>query len=321
MADTYKIGQNVSARDIIGDTLCKMAAENEAVWALTSDCGANLQNFAKEFPGRYVDTGIAEQSAAGIAAGLALDGAIPHIMGMAPFVTMRCFEQNRTDIGYQNLPVRIIASCGGMTSMGGATHYAMEDISIMRSIANMSVVSISDPLMAGEVIRLGMSHKGPIYVRLALGKSDPVIYQPGSQTFKLGKGLVIREGNDAAILTHGAMVNHAMNVSDTLKADGINVRVADMLSLKPVDEELILKCIKETGRILIWEDHFLTGGLGSITAEVMAKNSSFPAALRQIGIPELYPGFGSDKDLYGKYAMDETAAIAAIKEMLKEVKQ
>jgi len=320
MANEYKVGQNVSARDIIGDTLCEMAAEDNAVWALTSDCGGNLQRFAKEFPDRYVDTGIAEQSAAGIAAGLALDGAIPHIMGMAPFVTMRCFEQNRTDIGYQNLPVRIIASCGGMTSMGGSTHYAMEDISIMRSIANMSVVSISDPLMAGEALRVGRLHKGPIYVRLALGRSDPVIYEPGSLAFQFGKGLVVREGNDAAILTHGAMVNHAMAVSDALKPEGIGVRVVDMLSLKPIDEELILRSVKETGCILVWEDHFLTGGLGSIAAEIMLKNGTYPAAFKQLGIPELYPGFGPDKALYGKYGMDDASAVAVIRDMLKKVK-
>ena len=320
MAKTYEIGQNASAREIIGDTLCEMAAEDNSVWALTSDCGGNLGRFAKEFPERYVDTGIAEQSAAGIAAGLALDGAIPHIMGMAPFVTMRCFEQNRTDIGYQNLPVRIMASCGGMTSMGGSTHYSMEDVSIMRSIANMAVVSISDPLMAGEVLRLGKTHKGPIYVCLALGKSDPIIYAPGTVKFQFGKGMVIKEGSDAAILTHGAMVNHAMNVSDTLKAEGIGIRVVDMMSLKPVDTEIILKCVKETGRILVWEDHFLTGGLGSIVAEEMVNNGACPCAFKQLGIPELYPGFGLDKALYAKYGMDETAAIAVIKNMLKEVK-
>ena len=316
MANTYKIGQPVSTRDLIGDALCEIAAEDNTVWALTSDAGGNLQRFAKEFPGRYVDTGISEQCAAGLAAGLALDGAIPYIMGMAPFITMRSFEQNRTDIAYQNLPVKIIGSCGGMTLGAGSTHYAMEDISIMRSIANMSVVSVSDPLLVGEVLRKGKNRKGPIYIRIALGKTDPVIYEPGSVSFEYGKGIVVREGKDAAILAHGAMVESALKVSDTLKAEGIGVKVVDMVSLKPADEEIMLKCVKDTGCIAILEDHYLTGGLGSIFAETMLKNGTMPAAYKHFAIPEVYPGFGTSDALYGKYGLDAVSVATAIRNML-----
>ena len=316
MNKTYQVGEMASARAVIGDTLCSLAEKNPAIWALTSDCGGNLQEYAKLYPDRYVDTGIAEQSAADIAAGLALAGAIPHIMGMAPFVTMRCFEQNRTSIGYQNLPVRIIGTCGGMSSGGGSTHYAMEDVAIMRSIPNMSVVSISDPVMAGAALRVTEAHPGPVYIRLALGKSDPVIYTPDEVAFMLGKGYVVRNGTDATILTHGAMVRHAMQLSDKMAAENIGIRVVDMMSIKPIDRELVLQCVRETERIIVWEDHLAFGGMASAVADVLVDVGMQPKHFRRVGIPETYPGFGADQDLYRKYNMDADFVMQVVRDIL-----
>lgn len=316
MSSKFQVGQMISARDLVGETLCELAKTDDRIWALTSDCGGNLNKFKKLYPDRFVDTGIAEQNAAGIAAGLALSGAIPHIMGMTPFVTMRAFEQNRSSIAYQNLPVRIIGSCGGMTTGGGSTHYAMEDIAIMRSIANMSVVSLSDPSLAEAVLVAGLDYDGPIFLRLALGKSDPVVYAPGTVDFKFGKGHVAREGNDVTILAHGCMVLSALHVAEELEKENISVRVIDMLSIKPIDAELIVKCAEETERILVWEDHFAMGGMASAVADVIADRCIKLKKFVRVGIPELYPGFGKDKDLYEKYGMDENT----VKELIRRMK-
>ena len=312
-----KTGDILNTRALIAETLCDMAKTDERIWGVTSDCGGNMAPFVRDFPDRFVDTGIAEQNAAGISAGLALSGAIPYILGMTPFVVMRAMEQNRTAIAYQNLPVRIIGWVGGMTSTGGSTHYAMEDVALMRAIANMKVVSISDPLLCADVIRKSVHIEGPLFIRLTMAKADPVLYEPGSVSFAPGKGIVAREGGDVTILAHGCMVARALKVHEQLKAQGILARVVDMCSIKPLDEELVLRCARETGGLIVWEDHFMQGGLASAVSDLLADRGCLPRAFKRIGIPETYPGFGAIDGLYRKYGMDEESVMGAIQAMLK----
>ena len=302
--DNYKLGDILNTRSVVAQTLCDMAQANSSIWALTSDCGGNMKDFIAQYPDRFVDTGIAEQNAAGIAAGLALSGAVPYIMGMTPFVTMRCFEQNRSAISYQNLPVRIIGWVGGMTSGGGSTHYAMEDIAVTRAIANMQVVSISDPLMCAAVIRLAEAQPGPMFIRLTMAKADPIIYEPGSINFAIGKGIIAREGDRATLFVHGGLVQRALKLADELAAQGMRIRVVDMWSIKPLDEQLVLDSIKKTGKIVVWEDHFKQGGLASAIADCIADAGIQPGKFVRVGIPETYPGFGPYDDLLKKYGMD-----------------
>lgn len=313
----YTPGMVLNTRNVVAGTLLDMAQTNPNIWVLTSDCGGNMKAFIERYPERFVDTGIAEQNAAGIAAGLALSGAIPFIMGMTPFVTMRCFEQNRTAIAYQNLPVRIIGWVGGMTSGGGSTHYAMEDIAIMSAIANMQVVSISDPQMCERLLRDSVHIPGPLFIRLTMAKADPIVYPPDRADFSFGKGIVIREGSDATLFTHGGMVHRAIKLADELASEGIELRLVDMWTIKPLDEALVLNCVETTKRILVWEDHFMRGGLASAIADCLIDQGVSPRKFVRVGIPQIYPGFGPYDDLLKKYRMDEEAVKATIRNIVK----
>ncbi len=317
MRMSINFGSFGSARSIIGDTLHELGAKYDNIWALTADTGGWIAAFRKDFPDRFVDVGIAEQNLAGIAAGLALEGNIPFIAGMIPFMTMRACEQNRTDIAYQDLPVRLIGTGGGLTSGGGSTHNAMEDIAIMKSMVNMTVMSIGDPNMIRDIMYLSIDYPHPMYIRLAQGKQDRILYEPGTIDFKIGMGLVAREGNDAAIISHGEMVFEAIEAANELEEEGISVRVVDMYSIKPVDSDLILQTIKEVDNILVLEDHLMDGGLASVIADVFADNGAYPKKFKRLGIPQIYAGFGSGAEQRAKYGYDKEAAKAAIREMVK----
>ncbi|MFC1947030.1 transketolase family protein [Chloroflexota bacterium] len=318
MRISMNFGSFGSARSIIGDTLHELGEKHDNVWALTADTGGWIGAFRKDFPDRFVDVGIAEPNLAGIAAGLALEGNIPFIAGMIPFMTMRACEQNRTDIAYQDLPVRLIGTGGGLSSGGGSTHNAMEDIAIMKSMVNMTVLSIGDPNMIRDIMYLSIDYPHPIYIRLAQGKQDRILYEPGSIEFKIGMGLVAREGKDAAIISHGDTVFQAIEAANELEEeDGISVRVIDMYSIKPVDTELIIQTTKDVGNILVLEDHLMDCGLASVVADVFADNGVYPKKFKRLGIPQVYAGFGSGAEQRAKYGYDKPATKAAIKEMVK----
>jgi transketolase len=264
-----------------------------------------------------VDVGIAEQNCMGIAAGLALDGNIPLVMGMIPFLTMRACEQVRTAICYQNLPVRIIGTGGGLTSGGGSTHNAMEDIAIMKSLVNMTVLSIADPLMIKDILYLSMDHEGPIFIRLSQGKKDMVLYEPGTQTYGIGKGIVTKDGKDITVFAHGEMVAESLTAAKLLEDDNISVRVVDMYSIKPFDEELLAKCTAETGHVVVLEDHLMYGGLASSIADFYADNGIRPKSFKRLGIPQVYAGFGEGPAQRKKYGYDSDALVLQIKQQLK----
>ncbi len=317
MKVTFNFAGFLSARSVAGDTIMELGKQSNRVWALTADTGGALKQFKKDFPERYIDTGVAEQNLAGIAAGLALEGNIPFIFGMIPFMVMRACEQNRTAICYQDLPVRFIGTGGGLTSGGGSTHNAMEDISIMKSLVNMTVLSIGDPSMVRDIMLLSMEYPHPLYLRLAQGKQDRMLYEPGKYTYKIGMGLTAREGKDATIIAHGEMVFEALEAANMLASEGINTRVVDMYSIKPLDKDLVLKAVKETGNILVLEDHLMDGGLASTVADLFADAGVYPKKFKRLGIPQIYAGFGSGEELRKKYGYDKTAAVAAVKKMLK----
>jgi transketolase len=314
---TFNFGSFGSARSVLGNTIHELGQKHDNVWALAADTGGALSAFKNEFPDRFVDVGIAEQNLAGIAAGLALEGNVPFISGMIPFMTMRACEQVRTEICYQDLPVRMIGTGGGLTSGGGSTHNAMEDIAIMKSMVNMTVLSIGDPNMVRDILILGMTYPHPMFIRLAQGKQDRVLYEPGTRQFKIGQGLVAREGKDATILAHGEMVFEALEAAKTLAAEGMDVRVVDMYSIKPVDKEIIVKAAKETKNILVYEDHLMEGGLASTVADVFLDSGVFPKKFKRLGIPQIYAGFGSGPEQRKKYGYDRDSAVAAVRSMLK----
>ena len=284
---------------------------------LTPDIGASLTEFREAFPERFIDVGLAEQACVGVAAGLAYDGNISVVSGMLPFLSMRALEQIRTDVCYPNLPVKIIGTHGGLVGNGGSTHYAVEDLALMTALTNMTVASIGDPLMVGEVLRKSMAMTGPLYVRLAVGKKDMVLYEEGEHDIQIGKGIVARDGTDATLFTHGTTVAQALTAAERLAEDGRSIRVVDMWTLKPVDQELIIRSAAETGgRFVVLEDHLAYGGLASIIADVVADQGIALTAFERLGIPQVYAGFGSDEELRDKHGYGLDATVAALRRVL-----
>jgi transketolase len=317
MPVTFTFGEMLSARSVIGSTLAELGADYDNLWVLTPDIGATLVEFRDTYPERFLDVGLAEQACVGIAAGLAYDGNIPVVSGMLPFLSMRALEQIRTDVCYPNLPVKIIGTHGGLVGNGGSTHYAVEDLALMCALTNMTVTSIGDPLMVGEVIRQSMTMQGPIYIRLAVGKKDMVLYEPGQHEVRIGKGIVAREGTDATIFTHGTTVAQALQAAEEVAKDGRSVRVVDMFTLKPIDEELILRCAEETdGRFVVLEDHLAYGGLASRIADVLTDRGVSLKAFERLGIPQVYAGFGEDEQLRDKHGYGLKDTIAAARRVL-----
>jgi len=306
-----------SSRMLVGDAIYEIALKSDKIFGVTSDVGSSFKKFRDIYPNRYVDTGIAEQNATGMAAGLAIEGFKPYIVGMIPFLTMRAFEQVRTDICYQNLPVTIIGTGGGLVSTGGATHNAMEDVSLMRTLANMSVVSVSDPNMVKLLIHKSLDWQGPLFIRQAGGKSDRIIYEPGSYDVEIGKGLIARPGNDATVFVHGGLVADALDVAEALSAEGIDLRVIDMYSIKPIDRELIIDAVRETKNIIVVEDHLKRGGLFSAIAEVLLEECLSPVKSKVLCVPDVYAAYGPGEELREKYGYGKTAIAQIIRDFMK----
>ena len=295
---TARRGEMLSGRKVIGTTLADLGTEYPNLWVLTPDIGGSLLEFRAAHPDRFVDVGLAEQACVGIAAGLAYDGKIPVVSGMLPFLSMRALEQIRTDVCYPNLPVKIVGSHGGLVGNGGSTHYAIEDIALMCALTNMTVTSVADPFMLGEVLRQSMLMSGPIYIRMGVGKADPVLYQPGEHEVRIGKGIVARDGEDVTIFAHGTTVAQALEAAETLAEEGIAARVVDMFTIKPLDDALVLRCAEETGgRFVVVEDHVAYGGLASRISDLVTDHGIRLTAFERLGIPAVFAGFGPDAEL------------------------
>lgn len=315
MPVTFNFRDMLSARSVMGDALDELGARHDNVWALTPDIGQSLNEFREHHPDRFIDVGVAEQSCIGLAAGLAYEGAIPMVVGMGMFLTMRAFEQCRTDVGYPNLPVRIIATHGGMVSNGGATHYMIEDIALMTSIVNMTVTAVSDPNMIRDILTQSIELPGPLYVRLSEGKKDQVLYQPGTHDYLIGSSITAREGRDATLLSYGPLVAQCLDAAEVLAEDGISVRVIDLFTLKPVDTAAILDAARQTQNLVVVEDHLAYGGLASIVCDTLVDAGQSLHGFRRLGIPQVYAGFGAPDELRDKYGFGPAATIQAVREL------
>jgi transketolase len=314
MPVTFTFGEFLGARSVIGSTLAELGAQYSNLWVITPDIGATLVEFREAYPERFLDVGLAEQVSVGVAAGLAYDGNIPVVSGMLPFLSMRPLEQIRTDICYPNLPVKIIGTHGGLVGNGGSTHYAVEDLALMCSLTNMTVTSIGDPLMVGEILRQSMTMDGPIYIRLAVGKSDKVLYNEGEHQIRIGKGIIARDGSDVTLFTHGTTVAQALDAAETMAQEGVSVRVVDMFTLKPLDTDLITRCAEETGgRFVVLEDHLAYGGLASRIADHIADAGIHLSSFERLGIPQVYAGFGEDEQLRDKHGYGLSATVEALR--------
>ncbi|MEA3493453.1 MAG: transketolase C-terminal domain-containing protein [Candidatus Margulisiibacteriota bacterium] len=280
-------------RNEYGKYIVELANKNKNIVALEADLKESTQSiqFQRAYPERYVEVGIAEQNMVGIAAGLSLAGKIPIAHSFACFISMRSCEQVRTTIAYPNLNVKFLVTHGGIsTGTAGTTHHAIEDIAIMRSIPNMTVLVPGDVAEMKQVVEAAFKHNGPVYIRLGAGDAWDIYTE--KDKFEIGKATEIRSGNDATIITTGIMMYEGMQAADILKKEhGLNVRVLQMASVKPLDEISVQKAAEETGKIITVEEHNLLGGLGGAVCEVVAEQGN--AKVKRIGINDKFCGVGS----------------------------
>lgn len=314
MKKSYTLDEYNSARSVVGDTIAELGGKDKRVWLLTPDVGFGCKDFQEQFPDRFIDTGIAEQNAVGISSGLAYDGNIPFIIGMMPFMSMRALEQVRTDVCYPNLPVRIIANYAGLTGNGGSTHYAMEDMALYSSLVNMTVCAASDPVQLRQIIEKSLTYDGPLSIRIDPGKENRILYNADVE-FEIGKGCMAREGKDITVIACGEMVSYAIQLHEAAKKEGIGVRVIDMFTIKPLDEDIVLNAASETGRIIVWEDHLMKNGLASAVADVLCDNGVSVKSFKRFGVPQIYPGFGSAEELYHLYKYDLEAVLSYLRSL------
>lgn len=273
-------------RKVFIDTLVELAKKDKRIFLLTGDLGFSvLEKFRDKFPDRFFNMGVAEQNMIGVAAGLAMEGKIVFVYSIIPFVTMRCFEQIRNDLCLQNLNVRIVGVGAGVAyGPAGATHHAIEDIGIMRSLPNMTIVVPGDPKETEMTIRASVEYRGTMYIRL--GKDNETIIH-SNFNFKIGKGIVLKEGKDVTIIASGSTLLLAKEVSEELKEKNISVSLISMPTIKPLDSELILKSAEKTKAIFTVEEHSLIGGLGSAVSEVLAE-SKYKVLFKRFALADEY---------------------------------
>lgn len=301
----------IATRQSYGEELARLGEENKNIVVLDADLSTATKTeiFAKKFPDRFINVGIAEQNLMGIAAGLSTFGKIPYASTFAVFAAGRAYEQIRNSIAYPKLNVKICATHAGITvGEDGATHQMLEDLSLMRSLPNMTVMCTSDDTQTRWAVREISKIKGPVYLRLCR-LATPIIYEPVDEInkFEIGKAVQIGEGTDASILATGVTVSEAIKAQEILKQKGINVRVIDFHTIKPIDKEMIVKCAKETKRIITVEDHNIIGGLGSSVCEVLAEE--YPCKVERMGIMDTFGESGKAEELLKYYKIDSMAII------------
>lgn len=308
----------MTAREIYGRTLAEMGKTNDRIVALTADLAKTtaIVHFANAFPERFFNVGIAEQNMFGIAAGLAKTGLIPFASTMAVFACLRAGEQVRTDVAYQNLPVKIIATHAGVSfGHAGTTHHCTEDLAVMRSIANMTVLAPADGIETSRAVRASLDVPGPVYIRIGRG-FEPPCYENEDYPFEIGKAVTMREGTDLAIICCGIAVLQSVQAAKTLaEQDGLSVRVINMHTIKPIDREAILKAVVDTRRILTVEEHNVFGGLGDAVGGVIAESGK-GCVFKKHGIQDEFVEIGYAEDLYAHYGLDSNGVVAKVREMM-----
>ena len=290
------INKKIATRESYGNALVELGKKNKDVVVLDADlAGATKTDmFAKEFKDRFFDMGIAEANMMATAAGFATCGKIPYASTFAVFAAGRAYDQIRNSICYPNLNVKICAThCGVTVGEDGATHQMIEDISLMRTLPNMTVMSVSDDIQARWAVEEISKIKGPVYLRLAR-MATPIIYNENTK-FEIGKAVQIGEGTDSTIFATGVTVFEALKAQEILKEKGINIRVVDIHTIKPIDKDMIIKCAKETKKLISIEDHNVIGGLGSAISEVLTEE--YPTKLVRLGIKDTFGKSGKAEEL------------------------
>lgn len=310
--------KRIATREGYGNALAELGAEHDNVVVLDADLAGSTKTgiFAKAFPERHINCGIAEGNMMSVAAGLAATGKVAFASSFAMFAAGRAYEQIRNSIGYPGLNVKIGASHAGI-SVGedGATHQCNEDIALMRTIPGMVIINPSDDVEARAAVKAAYEHEGPVYLRLGR-LAVPVINDNPEYKFELGKGVVLREGTDVTIFATGLEVAEATIAADLLEADGISVNLINIHTIKPIDENLIVSAAKATGKVVTVEEHSIIGGLGSAVCDVLC--AKIPTKMMKIGVNDVYGESGPALELIKRYGLDGQSIYEKVKAFLQE---
>lgn len=304
-----------ATREAYGTALVEVGAIHKDVVVLDADLSKSTKTdeFKKVYPDRFFNVGIAEQNLISVGAGLAAAGKIPFVSSFAMFATGRAFEQVRNAVCYPKLNVKVCATHAGITvGEDGATHQSLEDIACMRVLPNMKVIVPADAVETAAVIRWAAEYKGPVYVRL--GRAGVEDVTPEGYVFEPGKSQLLHDGKDVTIIACGAMVGPSVEAVKLLEEAGVSARLVNMASIKPLDEEAIVKAAKETGAIVTVEEHNVYGGLGSAVAEVLV--STTPVPVERVGVKDTFGESGTPKELMKKYGLTAEHIVAAAKQVI-----
>ena len=309
--------KKIATRESYGNALVELGAEHDNLIVLDADLAAATKTgvFKKAYPDRHIDCGIAECNMMGIAAGLSTTGIVPFASTFAMFAAGRAFEQVRNSIGYPHLNVKIGATHAGI-SVGedGATHQCNEDIALMRTIPGMVILNPADDVEAKACVKAAYEYNGPVYLRFGR-LAVPVINDRPDYKFELGKGVVLREGKDVTIVATGLCVSSALKAAEKLAADGIDAKIINIHTIKPLDEELIVAAAKETGKVVTVEEHSVIGGLGSAVCDALAEKC--PVPVKKIGVQDVFGESGPAAALLAKYKLDGEGVYEQVKEFCK----
>lgn len=309
----------IATRDAYGEALAELGAENENIVALDADLSGSTKTgvFAKKFPSRFFNMGIAEANMVGTAAGLAAVGKVPFLSTFAIFAAGRAWEQIRQSVAYPKANVKIVATHGGVTvGEDGGSHQSVEDIAIMRAIPNMTVIVPADGEETKGAIRAAAAHKGPVYVRLGRNKVAGV-FAPGHR-FEIGKGCQVVPGSDLTFITTGLMTAQAVIAAEKLKAEGISARVVHLGTIKPLDKEIVLQAAGETGAVITAEEHSVVGGLGGAVAELLGEEC--PTLMKRVGVYDRFGTSGKSDELLKYFGLNAETLVEEAREILSRKK-
>ena len=307
-----------ATRESFGEALCELAEENKDIIVFDADLAAATKTgiFKKQYPDRFFDCGIAEGNMIGVAAGMAAAGKIPVAASFAMFATGRAFEQIRNSVAYPQLNVKIAGSHAGIsTGEDGATHQCIEDIAIMRAIPNMMVLNPADHWEMKAATKAAIEYNGPVYIRLGRLAIDS-FNDPENYSFELGKGITLHEGNDITVIATGLVVNEALKAVKELETEGINARLINIHTIKPIDRDIIIKAAKETGRIVTVEEHNVIGGLGDAVCEVAS--AECPVKVTKLGVQDRFGYSGPALELLDKFELTQPHIAKAVRDIVKE---
>jgi transketolase len=309
----------IATRTAYGQTLVKLGEENKNIVVLDADLSKSTKtaDFAKKFPERFINAGIAEANLIGMAAGLAAAGKVPFASTFAIFAAGRAFEQIRNSVAYPKMNVKIAATHSGITvGEDGGSHQSVEDVALMRSLPNMTVIVPADAIDTAGAIQAAAAYNGPVYIRL--GRLDVPVILPEDYQFELGKAVVLREGWDAAVFANGMMLGMALEAAGGLAKQGIEIAVVNVATVKPLDIETIVEVSKQAGAVVTAEEHSILGGLGGAVAEVLVENC--PVPMERVGLKDTFGESGAPTALLEKYGLTSDAIVKAVQKVITRKK-